>query len=469
MFQKITDLKYPIIMSGSNDIRLAICNLLPSIHRWKFANRTGIKNRGKGHNCLPGIASLFAVFLLLLPLSAFSQSKKELEDKRKKLLRDIEVTGGLLKKTTKTKEATYDRYVALQSQIERREKLIQNIEDEIVSAEKGIDRNAAVIDALNRDIVKMQVEYGRMVRSAFRRKMLSNPLLYILSADNLNQAFRRWLFLRKYDDFRKEQAEAIADTKEMLSKKVISLEETRREKETLLMSLRGQKTILSTEMADKNNMLQTLSEDENRLKAELKKKQVAHEALNRTIERVIQEEITKQTAEARRTRPAQPNNSKTNTAPGIAKSAESAPEVVLDNTSLAFQQKRGQLPWPVDDGFISRSYGRQKHPTLKNIEITNNGIDIRTNDAAAVRAVYEGKVAGVQFIPGHDNTVIIQHGNYYTVYSNLSETNVAKGDPIRARQVIGRVSTNTITGASELHFELWNQKERMNPEGWIRK
>lgn len=414
--------------------------------------------------------SFLFICLLLFPFSTFSQSKKELEDKRKKLLRDIEMTGGLLKKTTKTKEATYDRYVALQSQIERREKLIQNIEDEIVANEKGIDRNAAVIAALNNDIVKMQTEYGRMVRSAFRRKTLSNPLLYILSAESLNQAFRRWLFLRKYDDFRKQQADAIADTKQMLSKKLASLEDTRREKETLLMSLRGQKTILTTEMADKNNLLQTLAQDESRLKADLKKKQIAHEALNKAIERIIQEEITKRTAEARRTRPTQPDQAKSNTASSAENnSTVSSPEIVEDKTSLAFQQKRGQLPWPVDDGFIARSYGRQKHPTLKNIEITNNGIDIRTNEAAVVRAVYEGRVAGVQFIPGHDNTVIIQHGNYYTVYSNLAEANVAKGDQVRARQVIGRVSTNTVTGASELHFELWRQKERMNPEGWISK
>lgn len=412
------------------------------------------------------------IFVGLLPFASFSQSKKELEDKRKKLLRDIEVTGGLLKKTTKTKEATYDRYVALQSQIERREKLIRNIEDEISDSEKGIERNAAVIASLQDDIVKMKTEYGRAVRGAYRRKTLSNPLLYILSADNLNQAFRRWLFLRKYDDFRSKQAEAIANTRQMLSKKVASLEDTRREKETLLMSLRGQKTILTTEMADKNNLLQTLAQDENRLKADLKKKQVAHEALNQAIERVIQEEITRRTAEARRTRPAQPDRPKSNTGPSAANnsaSPSSAPEIVEDNTSIAFQQKRGQLPWPVEDGFIARAYGRQKHPTLKNIEITNNGVDIRTNEAAAVRAVYEGRVAGVQFIPGHDNTVIVQHGNYYTVYSNLAETNVNKGDQVRARQVIGRVSTNVVTGTSELHFELWHQKERMNPEGWIRK
>lgn len=459
MFPKIIDLKYRITMSGLNDIR-RMTGGKPFV-----ASTPAITLRGWKTSAV--------ILMVMLPLLAFSQNKKELEEKRKKLLRDIEMTGGLLKKTTKTKEATYDRYVALQSQIERREKLIQNIEDEIVGAETGIDRNSAVIDALNGDIVKMQSEYGRMVRSAFRRKMLSNPLLYILSADNLNQAFRRWLFLRKYDDFRKKQADAIAETRAMLSKKVITLEETRREKETLLMSLRGQKTILTTEMADKNNMLQTLSEDESRLKSDLKKKQAAHEALNQTIERVIQEEITKRTAEARRTRPAQPaqpNNTRSNSSTANTRPVESTPEIIAaDNTSLAFQQKRGQLPWPVEDGFVSRSYGRQKHPTLKNIEITNNGIDIRTNDAATVRVIYEGRVAGVQFVPGHDYTVIIQHGNYYTVYSNLAETSVSKGDQVRARQVIGRVSTNTVTGASELHFELWNQKERMNPETWIRK
>lgn len=424
---------------------------------------------------------VFVVLLMaVMPLVAFSQSKKDLEDKRKKLLRDIEVTGSMLKKTTKSKEATYDRFVALQSQIERREKLILNIEEEVLATEKAIERNAGVIESLNRDIAKMQAEYGRMVRSAYRRKMTNNPLLYILSAANLNQAFRRWLFLRKYDDFRKQQADAIDETKQMLSKKVVSLEETRREKETLLMSLRGQKTILSTEMADKNSLLQSLAEDETRLKGDLKKKQTAHEALNQAIERVIQDEINKRVAEARRAKPSQPANpppaqpgsNKVNTAPSsgsAAKSAATAPEVVNDNVSIAFQQKRGQLPWPVEDGFVARAYGRQKHPTLKNIEITNNGVDIRTAEGAAVRSVHEGRVAGVQYIPGHDYTVIVQHGNYYTVYSNLSETSVSKGDQLRARQSIGRVSTNTVTGTSELHFEVWNQKERMNPEYWIRK
>lgn len=424
----------------------------------------------KTHALAP-LALTLLVAIFLCPAYAFSQSKKELEDKRKKLMRDIEVTNNLLKKTTKTKEATYDRYIALQKQIERREKLITNIEAEIVFAERGITRNAAVLESLNRDIEKMQDEYGRMVRSAFRQRVLSNPLLYILSADNLNQAFRRWLFMRKYDSFRKKQADAIADTREMLSKKVSSLEDTRREKETLLLSLRSQKTILTTELSDKDNLLKSLSQDESRLKIDLEKKQAAHEALNKAIERIIQDEINRRTAESRNRPAATPSQPKSNTAttPSPNAAAPTAAPEVQDNLSRAFQQKRGQLPWPVEGGFVARTFGRQKHPTLKNIEITNNGIDIRTEENAAVRAVYDGFVAGVQYIPGHDYTVIIQHGNYYTVYSNLVETSVAKGDEVRGRQIIGRVSTNVVTGASELHFEVWNQKERMNPEGWIRK
>ncbi|MEO6036921.1 MAG: M23 family metallopeptidase, partial [Saprospiraceae bacterium] len=143
--------------------------------------------------------------------------------------------------------------------------------------------------------------------------------------------------------------------------------------------------------------------------------------------------------------------------------------IAEDNFSRDFQQKRGQLPWPVESGFIARGYGVQKHPTLKNIEITNNGVDIRTEESAIVYAVFAGRVAGVQFIPGHDYTIIIQHGTYYTVYANLSETSINKDDQVRMRQPIGRVSNNAITGTTELHFELWFQKERLNPAQWIRK
>lgn len=427
------------------------------------------------------------LLLLLLPTLLLAQSKKELEEKRKKIIRDINTTERMIKKTAQTREATYDKYVALQSQIQNRETLIRTIQEEVEAAEESIVRNQDVIASLEKDIEQMQQEYGKMVRNAFRRKSLSNPLLYILSAESLNQAFRRWLFLRKYDRFRKQQADAIAATREMLAQKIRSINETRLEKESLLGSIQNQKATLSNELLQKDETLKFLSKDEERLKQDLQKKQVAHEQLNQAIENIIQEEVRKRAEEARRAPPvaaapaAKPEKTPPPSTPApqpatkapqpavAAAPANAKPEAAEDMQSFDFRRNKGRLPWPVESGFISRGFGKQQHPTIKNISITNNGIDIRTEESAAVRAIHEGVVAGVQFIPGHDYTVILQHGDYYTVYTNLAETSLAKGETVRAKQVMGRVSTNPITGASELHFELWHQKDRINPVGWIKK
>ena len=436
-------------------------------------------------NKMPGFRLL--LLLVLLPAFLVAQSRKELEEKRKKIIRDISSTERMIKKTAQTREATYDKYVALQSQIQNRETLIRTIQEEVEAAEENIVRNQNVIASLEQDIQKMQAEYGKMVRSAYRRKSLSNPLLYILSAESLNQAFRRWLFLRKYDRFRKQQADAIAATREMLAQKIRSINQTRIDKENMLGSIQNQKATLSSDLVEKDETLKFLTKDEERLKQDLQKKQVAHEQLNSAIENVIQEEVRKRADEARRAPPpvaAAPPPAKTekpaaqvNKPPGktasptaVAAAPETAkPEATEDVQSFDFRRNKGRLPWPVESGFISRGFGKQQHPTIKNISITNNGIDIRTDESASVRAIHEGIVAGVQFIPGHDYTVIIQHGDYYTVYTNLAETSLAKGDQVRSKQVIGKVSNNPITGASELHFELWHKKERINPVGWIRK
>jgi septal ring factor EnvC (AmiA/AmiB activator) len=436
-------------------------------------------------NKMPGFRLL--LLLVLLPAFLVAQSRKELEEKRKKIIRDISSTERMIKKTAQTREATYDKYVALQSQIQNRETLIRTIQEEVEAAEENIARNQNVIASLEQDIQKMQAEYGKMVRNAYRRKSLSNPLLYILSAESLNQAFRRWLFLRKYDRFRKQQADAIAATREMLAQKIRSINQTRIDKENMLGSIQNQKATLSSDLVEKDETLKFLTKDEERLKQDLQKKQTAHEQLNSAIENVIQEEVRKRADEARRAPPpvaAAPPPAKTekpaaqvNKPPGktaspaaVAAAPETAkPEATEDVQSFDFRRNKGRLPWPVESGFISRGFGKQQHPTIKNISITNNGIDIRTDESASVRAIHEGIVAGVQFIPGHDYTVIIQHGDYYTVYTNLAEASLAKGDQVRSKQVIGKVSNNPITGASELHFELWHKKERINPVGWIRK
>lgn len=426
-----------------------------------------------------GAFGLAIILVFVLALSAGAQNKKQLENKRRKLIRDIELTDKLLKKTTRTKEAEYDRFIALQKQIQQRSRLIETLQAEIQAADSDIMRNTAVTDALAADLNRMREEYGRTLRLALRRKEQNNPLVFLLSADDFNQAFQRWLFLRRYDRLRKEQAEAIIQTQATLQRKILNIEKRRQEKENLLISLQSQQNTLSGELTDKNTLLKNLGRDESRLRNDLEQKEKAREALNTAIETVIQEEVRKSIEAARKPKPtppvaavtppakkepdkpAKPTTSKAKPAP--------TPEIVEDATTNNFRRSRGNMPWPVEKGFISKGFGRQKHPTIRNIEITNNGIDIRTEPSAGVRAVYEGTVAGVQFIPGHDYTVILQHGTYYTVYSNLSETDLSKGQSVKARQNIGKVSNNPITGASELHFELWYQKERLNPQFWIRK
>jgi murein hydrolase activator len=430
----------------------------------------------------------FVTFLLFLPSNLLAQNKKDLEEKRKKIIKEIEHTNQLLQKTTKTKEATLDRFVALQNKIEQRESLIQNLQDEMSEAENSITRSSTVIKSLTYDLDRMTDEYNQLMRSAFRRKKMTNPLMYILSASSLNQAFRRFMFLRKYDKFRKEQSDAIAFTKIMLAKKMVNIEETKKEKEQLLGSMQGQKSTLTVELVDKNNLLSNLKQDENRLQSDLKSKEAAHEKLNRIIENVIQEEIRKKIESERKPKPRQkpkpvikdqenvenqPKQQENSTTSNNtnSESVERVPEeeVEEDALSIDFRKNKGRLPWPVEGGFVARKFGKQSHPTIPSIQITNNGIDIRTSDYSQVHCIFEGKVAGVQFIPGHDYTVIIQHGNYYTVYSNLREAFVAKGDVVKIKQSVGTVNTNNITGSAELHFELWHQKERMNPSNWIKK
>jgi septal ring factor EnvC (AmiA/AmiB activator) len=401
----------------------------------------------------------------MVPLG-MAQNRQELEEKRKRLMREISMTNTLLEKTSRNKAAALDRYTTLQKQIERRERLIQTLNAEITAAETAITRNMDVVASLEQDIEIMRADYARTVRQAYRRKSLTNPLLFVLSADNLNQAFRRWLFVRKYDRFRKTQADAIASTRQALQIRTAALENTRRQQAELLQSLQQQRQTLGAELQEKERLLRTLKSDEERLRADLKKQQAQHEALNAAIERIIQEEVRKQAARREEAAAA------VLPAGGVASApaAEDVPPLTSkeDVTTSNFRQNRGRLPWPVQNGYISRRFGRQKHPTLANIEIDNKGIDIRTDERAPVKAVHDGVVSGIQYVPGHENTVIVQHGDFYTVYSNLNEVNLSKGARVKAGQVIGRVNTNPISNAAELHFEVWYQTQRLNPSQWLK-
>jgi septal ring factor EnvC (AmiA/AmiB activator) len=391
-----------------------------------------------------------------LVLGAFAQNtREELEEKRKQLLDEIELTSRLLKQTRDNRQATYSTYVTLQRQINRRLKLIRTMQQEVLLLLENVQRTTDVVAALTEDIDRLRNEYGEMVRRAYRQKLTHSDWLFVLSARSFNEAFQRWQYLRQYDRYRQKQARLILDTQETLLNKIGSLEERKKQKERLIEWEQRQSELLGLEISAKNRILEELKGDESRLKRQLTNKEKAAAKLTAAIEKIIREEVAK--AEAARKKAAE---ARTNVSPSSAPSEAAV-------LSSDFKNNQGRLPWPVQNGVITGVFGRQPHPTIKSVEIVNNGIDIRTDHGAAVKSVFEGTVVGTQFIPGFDYMVILQHGEYYTVYSNLEEVNVRKGQKVSVRQTIGKVNIDRKTNTSEVHFEIWKEKTRLDPSKWV--
>lgn len=401
-----------------------------------------------------GHFTLFTFFLLgliLLPLFVQGQPAHDLERRRKRLLKSIRNTSKLLKETRRDREATYDRYLTLQEQIRKRQELIETLQQEVNYSTENIDRTAEVMESLQNDIQRLQDEYAIMARNAFRLKSTKTELVFLFSADSFNQFVRRWQYLKQYDNYREKQARLILETRTMLQEKIETLEAVKAEKEALLESEAQQQTILAQEMDSKSQILEILKKDEKRLRSTLAAQEKSHRKLNNAIQAMIDKEqvVTKKDEKA--------------ATPDSRKKSE---RLIAANTGN-FNSNRGRLPWPVANGVVTKRFGKQSHPTLKTIKITNNGIDIRSDRKGKVRAVFEGKVVGTQFIPGYNHTVIVKHGEYFTVYSNLQELYVKRNEAVKMNQALGRLAVDPKSNSSELHFEVWRNKKRLNPASWL--
>lgn len=386
---------------------------------------------------------LFTILLLVAgPFSGFSQNKSDLERERAAILKEINKTNKELSQTRASKTNALNKVLIIQQQIRNRQKLIAGYNREIELTDQNIIRTDTVISALQRDISILQEEYEKIMRAALRNKLQQSYLVFLFSSDNINDAFKRWQYLRQYDKYRKRQAEIIVFTQESLESKKVFLNNEKTKKEVLRLDLIQQNDALNAELSDKDKMLQSLKKEEKGLVSTLDKKKKAAAALEKLIEKVIREALAAASEK-------EENNEATTTVNTI--------------TTGQFVNARGRLPWPVPQGKISKPYGINRHPKFKNVKTTNNGKDISTDVNASVKSIFAGKVAGVQFIPGYKNTVIVQHGKYYTVYSNLASIYVKRGDQIEAQQVIGKVGDSE----PEVHLEIWREKERLDPTQWI--
>lgn len=396
-------------------------------------------------------------FLLLLVsvIVSAQESRKDLEERRQQLLAEIEENNSLLASIKKDKETKLNRYFALRSQIQKRQQLVSTLKEELTYADAAIIRVDEVITALGNDIERLKVEYAQMLRIAYRHRLNGSFLSFLFSANSFNDAFRRWQYLRQYDRYRKRQAQLIIETKEELAARSTQLEEERTEKEQLLLSAEEQRVLLARELGQMDELIANLKKDESKVAMALKTQQADHQKLNDMIEKIIFNEMARKRKEARKPEALQADE----------KASTPAPEAVVVVDAANFVKNKGQLPWPVKKGVITRYFGTQAHPTIKSVEITNNGIDISTDSGMEVQAIFTGEVVGIQYVPGYKNTLILQHGPYYTVYSNLDEATVGRGDLVSAGQVVGKMGSSD----PELHFEVWREKQKLNPVHWIQR
>lgn len=428
---------------------------------------------------------IWIVIFTLAALTAFPQKSarvRQLEEQRKKALADIEMTNQLLKETTQTAQNSLNRLNLLSQQILSRKKVISLLNQELDELDKQINASRREISKLEKELGEKRTNYGKSMQSLHKRRSSQDKLLYILSADNFAQSMRRMRYLREYADWQKHQASEIIDKQTEITLKQKQLEKTRSEKNTLLGTREQESKQLQNEESSQKQEVQQLSKKQKQLKEELRKKQQQANALNRQIEKQIAEEIARAEAEARAARERERRAREKAKAEGKEPVKEPEREERVADTkggyamtreekklSDNFAGNRGRLPFPVSGRYtIVGTFGEQQHQELKYVRTNNSGINIQTTPGADARAVFNGEVTRVFVVPGYNNSVIVRHGNYLTVYSNLSQVYVKAGDKVSTRQSIGKIFTDTENGnATILHFQLWKEKTKLNPAPWL--
>lgn len=399
-------------------------------------------------------AALALLFFLSLNLTA--QSKKEIEKKKQKLHQEIEFNRGLLEETRKNKRSSLNQLVTLNKQISIREELISTIGTEVRIMDRQIAEAASIISAMEEDIKKLKEEYAKMIYYAYKNNNSYNRLMFIFASDDFNQAYKRLKYLQQYSEYRRAQRDLIERTQQALNSKKSELEEKKISKTKLLKNQEGQKQELDHEKTEQVAVLNQLQEKEKKLREEIAKKQRDESRLTALLEDIIRKEIENAREKAKK------EGKKTEA--GVLAMTPEAQKLSND-----FAGNRGKLPWPVEQGNVTGTFGRHPHPVLTNIIVNNNGIDINSNKGAIARSVFEGEVRAVVVIPGAQKAVVVQHGEYYTLYSNLEEVFVKMGDKVITKQSIGRIYTEEEDAKTEVHLEIWKGNVKMNPAEWIMK
>jgi septal ring factor EnvC (AmiA/AmiB activator) len=434
--------------------------------------------------------NLIVTLILLLSLhTVLAQTSDKLKKEQQRLEKKISNTKSLLKKTKTNTEATLNTLKVIDNQIKYREELVSNYDNQVRTAEMRIlEKNREIVNLTSR-ITKLKLQYKKLLLYAYKHRAKAGKMMFIFSASDYNEARKRSVYLEKIADLQKKQFNIIRQHQHLLAQQIMEMSKDRNLKTLILNEKKLEKVTIEKDKKKQEEIYNKFRKEEGKLMTQLKEDERKKEVLKQQINAAIKKEIAlleekKKKAEAasakKKAVSTKENKSSTSKEDNTTSKAETNNEskvVVYTETkesaalSKNFEGNKGKLPWPSEKGSITEGYGRNPHPTLDNVYTNNNGIDITTPKGATVRAVFEGEVTSILNIPGAGKVVIIKHGNYRTVYSNLQETYVKTGSKVSTRQSIGALLVKD--GESVVHFEihqvLGSTVQTLNPSVWVSK
>ena len=393
------------------------------------------------------LTSLFLGIVCMFSVNIQAQTKKELEAQRHKLKNEIRQINRLLIRTKTKEKSVLAQVTDLNKRINTREKLINTISQETVLLAKDIRSNEGEIALLEKNLAALKADYAKMVVAAYKTKSKENRLLFLLSAKDFTQAYNRLKYMKQYTSYRQKQGVEIEKQTQNLKKLNEALFYKKQSKDTLLIQTQQEQDSIKDEKQNQKKLISKIKRKERHYLANIRKKQKQERAINKKIEKLIREAIAA-----------------SNTKGSVFKLTAEAKALAAD-----FVANKGKLPWPVNKGLVVLRYGKQPHPVVKTATIQSNGVRIATEKGAYARAVFKGKVLAIQLIPGGQKVLLIQHGNYISVYKNLDTVIVSKGQTVETKQNIGSVHTDSNTGKTILAFLLFKEVKTVNPALWLYK
>jgi len=390
---------------------------------------------------------------LMLHFSGFSQSKKqqELEERRRELTREIQQIGALLFEGKKEQKSVLSVVEDLDFKIKVRKNLISITNQQANLLTREINSNQTKITKLRAKLKALKADYAKMIVKSYKSRADQSKLMFLLSSANFQQAYKRLQYIKQYANYQKLQAELIKTETAKMQQLNIELVTQKKNKQTLIEENKMAKSILDKERVQQNSLIKDIKNNLSKFTAQIKTKQRESNKIDKQIRKIIQAAIAASNKKAGKS--------------SKSKVFSLTPEQKI--LAANFTSNKGKLPWPVANGVVKLRYGNNPSPIDRSLTIKSNGVRIATNKDEEVRAVFEGVVQGIMTPKNGNNTIMIRHGNYITVYKNLSKFYVQKGDKVTTKQVIGEVITNKASGESILSFGIYKDSSIQNPSQWI--